>query len=398
MGEDKWVRRRPGSISGTVMPPPAQDGVAPPSTGQAAHAHAADQPQAQPERPQAPADQPKAPAESADATHGIREAAPRVPDSLRSHFKPVLNRPSEPSAAAPPEPPGGRRGVALLVLCLAAVLLAATGITVAVLGEHSSSQNPATSGPGSASLAAATTARAKAARWIAREISPSAIIGCDTVMCAALQNAGVPSSALLVIRPTTPDPLGADVIVATQVLRSQFGTRLSTEYAPAVLATFGAGPTRVAVRVVAVDGAKAYESALRQDIAARKRDGAALLANRRISMPSAAKVALAAGLVDPRLLVILPALAAAHPIQILGFYDQAPRSSPGVPFAGVWLSGADRQAGLRAPAYRHWLLSFLRSQQSTYLPASITSTVLHGRPAVAVRFSRPNPLGLLQSS
>src|SRR5258706_387148 len=80
----------------------------------------------------------------------------------------------------------------------------------------------------------------------------------------------VPSADLLAITPTTQDPLQADVLVATPALQSQFGIRLSTEYAPAVLASFGTGNARVDVRVVAAYGASAYQLALNRDLAARE--------------------------------------------------------------------------------------------------------------------------------
>ncbi len=78
------------------------------------------------------------------------------------------------------------------------------------------------------------------------------------------------------------------------------------------------------MQVVAPDGAAAYLAALRQDVAARKAAGAQLLVNKRIRVMGQARTQLAAGEVDDRLLIMLPALAAAHPIQILAFGDSGP--------------------------------------------------------------------------
>jgi len=221
------------------------------------------------------------------------------------------------------------------------------------------------------------------------------MIGCDAVMCADLLKAGVPSSDLLVLRSTAPDPLGADVLVATPLLQSHFGSRLRTEYAPTVLASFGRGPARVDVRLVANYGAAAYNLALRRDLAARRTVGHQLIGNRRIALPSAAENELATGKVDPRLLITLPALAAKHPIRILAFFDRPPGASSGVPLAGVKLSGTDRKARMLPSAYLRWLTSFLRKQQSVYRAATVTAATHHGHRVVSVRFTWPSPIGLL---
>src|SRR5215470_7784115 len=130
---------------------------------------------------------------------------------------------------------------------------------------------------GLAALSGAAAARAAAAQWVSNQVSRSEMIGCDAVMCTDLLKAGVPSSDLLVLRSAVPDPFGADVLVATPILQSKFGTRLRTEYAPAVLASFGQGPARVDVRLVANYGAAAYNLALRRDLAARRTVGSQLI-------------------------------------------------------------------------------------------------------------------------
>src|SRR5262249_44798594 len=193
----------------------------------------------------------------------------------------------------------------------------------------------------------------------------------------------------------SPNPLGADVLVATPVVQSQFASRLSTEYAPAVLASFGTGNARVQVRVVASYGARAYQLALNRDLAARDLLGTELVGNSRIALPVGAKTELAAGQVDPRLLITLPPLAQRHPIRVIAFYDRAPGASSGVPLSGVRLAGWDPKAGLSAHAYLRWLVSYLRRQQSVYRAADVATTWRNGRAIVSVRFARPNPIGLL---
>jgi hypothetical protein len=275
------------------------------------------------------------------------------------------------------------------------VLLTATGTTVALLGQHRGGKPALGSRGGGTALAGAAASRVAAARWVSREINRSEIIGCDKVMCGVLMKSGVPSADLLPITPSSQDPLGADVLVATPVLQSQFGSRLSTEYAPAVLASFGTGNARVEVRVVASYGARAYQLALNRDLAARDVLGTQLVGNSRIALPVSAETELAAGQVDPRLLITLPALAQKHPIRVIAFYDRAPGASSGVPLSGVRLAGWDPTAGLSGHEYLRWLVSFLRKQQSVYRAADVATTWRNGRAIVSVRFARPNPIGLL---
>jgi hypothetical protein len=253
---------------------------------------------------------------------------------------------------------------------------------------------PSNGGKAIAGLSAAGIVRAQAARWVSAQISKNAIIACDDVMCSELINEGVSASNLLVLSPTAPDPLGADIVMGTAALRSQFGSRLATEYAPSVIASFGSGRSRVDVRVVAADGAAAYEKAQASAVAARQRDGSLLLHNSKISVSAAAEPELIAGLVDPRLLVMLPVLAGQHPIRIVGFYDRAPRSSPGIPLTGAELAGADPAAGLSGSSYLRWLLTFLRGQRAQFRPVSITTARANGLVVVRIRFARPSPIGL----
>jgi hypothetical protein len=112
-------------------------------------------------------------------------------------------------------------------------------------------------------------------------------------------------------------------------------------------------------------------------------------------LPAAANTELAAGQVDPRLLITLPALAHRHPVRVLAFYDRGPGASPGVPFTGVKLAGADPKAGMSDHAYLRWLVSFLHSQRSFYRAASVTTAWRQGRAVVSIRFALPNPIGLL---
>ena len=204
----------------------------------------------------------------------------------------------------------------------------------------------------------------------------------------------MPAANLLILRTGTTSPLGAKVVVVTPAVRSQFGSRLDGVYAPSVIAGFGSGPNHVSVQVIAQNGSTAYLTALRQDVADRKAAGAQLLANKRIGASAEARAQLAAGAVDSRLLIMLPALAAEHPIQILAFGQPAPGAGPGVPLCSADLSGSGRTVGMTDAGYLSWLTSFVRAQ---LVPFAGSMAVLQqaGQPVVRVMFAQPGPLGLL---
>jgi hypothetical protein len=135
----------------------------------------------------------------------------------------------------------------------------------------------------------AAAIRGQAAEWVAAQVSRDAIVACDPAMCPVLLAHGVPPGNLEELGPGAADPLGCDVALATGAVRSQFGGRLASVYAPGVLASFGTGASRIEVRGVAADGAAAWRAALRADLAARRQTGRQLLGNPRISATGAAR-------------------------------------------------------------------------------------------------------------
>jgi hypothetical protein len=207
-------------------------------------------------------------------------------------------------------------------------------------------------------------------------------------MCSALQAHGVPSSQLLVLLLADADPLGSDVVVATSAVRSQFGSRLITVYAPEVIASFGSGAERIDVRAIAPAGAAAYQSALAGDNAARTAAGRQLLRNKRITVAQRAKTVLDTGDVDPRLLAVLAELAAIQRVSLVSFGDP----SPG---AAVPLREAEIQVTTQAE--QRAALSFLRAQRAPYLPA-LVKTVSAKSPGdhfrIEIEYDAPGPLGL----
>jgi hypothetical protein len=289
----------------------------------------------------------------------------------------------------------GWRLLALVGCAVLAVSAAVAAVVVETTASPAASPSRASAGgpPISVSLQAAAATRATAARWIAGQVSPSAIVACDPAMCAALQASGIGAGRLLALGTSASDPLGSDLVVATPALRSQFGARLASVYAPVVIASFGSGAARIDIRAVAADGTAAYNSALAADRGARITAGQQLIGNRRIAMTAADQAALRAGRVDPRLLAMLAALAAQQPLRVLAFGDPSPGASAAIPLRSVELAPAG--VGTQAAARLRTMLSFLQAQQLPFLPTA--AALVHGS-ALSVEYAAPSPLGLLSGN
>jgi hypothetical protein len=248
---------------------------------------------------------------------------------------------------------------------------------------------------GDAAIVAAASARDAAAAWMARQVTPAAILACDPQMCAALQSKGIPAARLLMLGAGTAGPLGSDVIVSTAAVREEFGSRLTSVYAPVALAAFGSGSARVAVRVVAADGSAAYLRSLHADAAARRAAGGLLLRNPHVRVSPAGRRDLAAGQVDTRLLSALGALATPYHVDITGFGAPAAGASPGVPLRSADISPTEARRG-RAAASLDSVKRFLLTQRAPFRPANVTTVRLaSGQAVLHVEFTAPSPLGLL---
>jgi hypothetical protein len=295
---------------------------------------------------------------------------------------------------------GGRRSASrhyrgvLVLSALAAVALGAL-VTLAFTDQESqqasrtaSSQpqpiSPAQNTPAALQVAAAN--RDQAAAWIAQQILPSVLIGCDPLMCQALQAANVSASRLSVVQPSAPDPLGVEVIVATPALRSQFGPRLAAVYAPLVLASFGSGAQRIDIRYLVPGGTAAFEASLASAKGARIEAGQQLLANKHFQASAQARSALLAGNVDPRILITLGLLVHQMPVRLVLFDDPSPGSSSAVPLRGAEI-GASTSAGLSA------MLAFL-AQQTTYQPSQYREARIASGQVVTMQYDAPGPMGL----
>jgi hypothetical protein len=280
------------------------------------------------------------------------------------------------------------------------LLLGAAGVIVA-MSRHpappsaAAPARPAQPRHGSAIGAAAQT-RDRAAAWVSDQVSRSAIVSCDPLMCQALEASHIPAGDLQVLRPGATDPLGSDVLVATAAIREQFGSRLATVYAPSVLARFGHGSTAVVIRAIAPGGARAYATDLRADVLARKHTGAALLHNKRVTVTGPAVDQLVAGQVDARLLGTLATLATLDRVHIVAFEDSAPGASPGVPLRAVELAPVGAADWSSRSHYARSVLAFLHQQIPPYQASSVSQVVLpSGQNVLRVEFAAPSPFGLI---
>jgi hypothetical protein len=299
--------------------------------------------------------------------------------------------------------PAQARWRVLTLLVVAAVLFAAGAISIALTSSPApagharggGTQAAAGRAPTPAAIRAAAAARTAAARWIAGQVSAAAIVSCDPQMCAQLQAHGIPAAQLLTLGGSNPAPLGSDLIVSTAAVRGEFGARLSSVYAPVVLASFGAGSAQTAVRVVAADGGAAYLRGLRTDVAARAAAGSQLLQNPRLHSSASVRRALAAGQVDSRLLTAFAALATMHVVDVVDFPAPAAGASAGMPLRTVDIAPA-RPGTPGLPNTIGSLASYLQAQLFPYRPAHITVVRLaSGRPVLRVAYGAPSPLGLL---
>jgi hypothetical protein len=280
-------------------------------------------------------------------------------------------------------------------IILAAILFCGGALTATLVHRTTAGNGPAARDQSAAAIASAAAARTAAATWVARQVDPAAIVACDPQMCAVLQDNGIPAGRLLLLRAGNAAPLGSDVIVSTAAVREDFGSRLTSVFAPVALAAFGSGSARVTVRVVAPDGSGAYRRSLQADASARRSAGALLLRNPSVRVSPVGRRELAAGRVDARLLSVIAALAAQYQFDIIGFGAPTAGADPAVPLRSADISVVPADSG-RAAATLNAAKRFLLAQQSPFRPADVTTVQLAGgQAALHVEFMAPSPLGLL---
>jgi serine/threonine protein kinase len=281
------------------------------------------------------------------------------------------------------------RATALLASIL---LIGGAGGLALILSQHGPSPAQSGSGPAVSSqeLAAEAAARTQAITWILQQVSRATVVSCDPQVCIDLAHRGFLNTETLL--PGSTDPLGSTLVVATAAIRAQFGSRLASVYAPAVLASFGSGTAKIEIRWNFPSGTSAYDHALGPDRQARKTQDAQLLHNSHLTVSATARAQLLSGDIDPRLPMLLAAMTQKYPVRIVDFGDQSPGGGPASLLRSMDLATHVNAAHLAAPAYISWMQG-LANAQWAYLPASSKLVTLPaGQTVLRIEFDAPSPL------
>ena len=280
------------------------------------------------------------------------------------------------------------------ILLAAGLLVAAVGVlafTLPRLGT-ASERLAGSHAPVSKGIAAETAARKQAVTWIVRQVSRAAVVSCDPQVCTDLVSAGFPAGNVRPLGPSSNDPLGSALVVATGPIRAQYGSRLASVYAPATIASFGSGAARIDILLVYPGGAASYDADQRTALRARKVAGALLLANSQIKASATARAQLLSGDVDPRLPQLLAIMAESHPVHIVDFINQSPGGGPASLLRSVDLATVASTAHLTRAAYLGWI-AFIDAQRAEYRP-SVQQVTLHtGQTVLRIGYGAPSPLG-----
>jgi hypothetical protein len=282
---------------------------------------------------------------------------------------------------------------------LTAVLLAAVGGGLALIlqpggtshrGDAPSEQPSGGNAGSSQQLAAEAAARRQAVAWILAQVSRTAIVGCDAQVCEDLARGRFPN--LQTLGPGSFDPLGTDLIVSTAAIRAQYRSRLASVYAPAIIASFGSGSTRIDIRLTARDGAVAFLAAEQAALRTRKHTEPQLLRNRHIKLSATARAQLRSGAVDPRLPALIAQMAHSHRVQILDFGDRGPGGGPADLLRSVDFAMAVPGVHLTRAKYLSWMQSYVKVEQAQYRPWSHQATSPTGQAVFRIGYYAPSPL------
>jgi serine/threonine protein kinase len=347
--------------------------------------------------PPAPGPQPAQPTpgpQSAQPTPGPQSAQP-APESHPA--QPV----SESQPAQPvPEPqsarPGGgwirRRWRATAVLTSILLVAGATGVALVLALRGAPPERPAGSYAGSNQPSnPEAAARAQAVTWIVQQVSRAAVVACDPQVCADLHKGGLPFANLMRLGPTSNDPIGSTLVVATAPVRAQFGSRLASVWAPAIIASFGSGNARIDIRLMYPGGGVQYRADQQEAAQDRKAADTLLLTNPQIRLSATARKQLRSGEIDPRLPLLIDTLANAHPLQIADFGGQSPGGGPASLLRSVDLAAANR-AHLTPAATLSWIQAFTKVQRAEYHPALSQVTLPTGGAWLRISYAAPSPL------
>jgi serine/threonine protein kinase len=326
---------------------------------------------------------------------------PPIPSALDPDEKTVSGRSDGLIAGDPASGPrrrrrgngrASRRWQAAAVLTSILLVASAVGLALTLPRRGASSERLAGNQAHVSQLAAEKAARTQAIAWILHQVSPAAVVSCDAEVCADLVSSGFPSSEVWQLGPESNDPLDSNLVVATETVRNQFGSRLAL-YAPATIASFGTGNARIDIRWVYPGGAAAYRTALPAALQARKTADAQLLTNGNIWLSGTAKAQILSGQIDPWLPLLIAIMAHSHPLRIVDFSSQSPGGGPASLLRWVDLATTVRAAHLTHAAYLGWMRSFIDMQRAEYLPVWVQQVTLRtGQAVLRIGYGAPSPL------
>ena len=330
------------------------------------------------------------------AAPGAPRAAPGAPPPPPKPAPPKSAPPAGP--ASPPVPARSRkrrRGRAIITgSAIATLVLLSAGSSAWLLTQHA--------GPAKARTDASSevTVRDDAVAWVAGQVSREGLVSCDQQMCRALQKRGIPAADLLVLRRGAADPLRSAVIVVTPAVRKIVAARLLAADAPAAFASFGSGAGRISIRLIYRQGAAAFFSALRREIADRKAAGASFMQlDSQVTQSAAVGRELRAGQVDARLLLTLGEVASQWKISIVAFGDRGPGASRGISLRSADLALSGGRLGSKLAGLVQMMSGFVHGLGDYFADARIRMVRLpSGQEVVRIAFTAPGRFGLLRTA
>jgi hypothetical protein len=292
---------------------------------------------------------------------------------------------------------GALRWTAVTAVVLVVAGAAGAGVAVALPASPSAPSRahhqhaPPPVPPAQADLTANEQA---AAAWIVAQVTAGTTVTCDVAMCTALQVAGFPATRLVMVAPGSTLPAagkaGAGLVVETAAALGDLGPQLPAG-SPQVLASFGANPERVQVRVIGGTPA-AYRAAVRAAVAADAKSGRKLARNHRLHLAGPARAQLLSGLVDPRLVFLLGKLVATYPVYVTGFGNANPGAAWPAELRAVTITGLLRGSGKHRVGDVGAVLRLLRRQPARYRAVILKGTSPGGEVTLTIGFRAPGPL------
>lgn len=185
-------------------------------------------------------------------------------------------------------------------------------------------------------LGAEDDSLAQSEAWVAANLPVDARVVADAVVMADLAKTGTPAWNLLDYRTLDAQKASAasasgwkvyEYIISTPALRTSLAPAGQTRTAIAsstIVASFGAGNTRVEVREIDPDGVDAAAASRAQAEQASSEAGRQLLTNANIRLSPEAAQDVVSGKADGRLLSVLVGLGSQHTLTIGSFTDPAP--------------------------------------------------------------------------